>query len=414
MYIQSKKRVCEVTEYDWHINEPMFALARRDRLSLQNAVADLNSSAMLRVTSYPYDYEVVTASLEWSTKPDGVMYHVEVFWVDATGKNTLLPHDDEAAAENNPGSQVFATEAASQGRFVAETLASYLVRLSIVHLSRPDDSNIKVDKSDAAVKNSLKAFCTFSSSPLPNDARLVFKKDREVVRELWSDSALLSSVSPFFADLFQSGFRESEKLTLSQRESCTASDGHAAERTDQQDLEDSDDEADKFARTPASTVPPADFAFFEFDFSSLAYTTVQAFLAWACTGHVSFCPVTSSYAADDGTTAATGKRAYLVSRLADDPSLPLPASPKSLYRLADFLDVPSLRALALSNLTAQLCPRVVTAEIFSPFAAAFPEAYANRDWRAFKTSEAWTREMERVRSGERVVPGPVVADLLTA
>ncbi|BGP40684.1 hypothetical protein JCM10449v2_004646 [Rhodotorula kratochvilovae] len=407
MYIQSKKRVCEVTEYDWHINEPMFALARRDRLSLQNAVADLNSSAMLRVTSYPYDYEVVTASLEWSTKPDGVMYHVEVFWVDATGENTLLPHDDEAAAENNPGSQVFAvpwnelfeTEAASQGRFVAETLASYLVRLSIVHLSRPDDSNIKVDKSDAAVKNSLKAFCKFSSSPLPNDVRLVFRKDGgQVVHELWSDSALLSSVSPFFADLFQSGFRESEKLTLSQRESCTASDGHAAERTDQQDLEDSDDEADKFARTPAST----------------------AFLAWACTGHVSFSPVTSSYADDDGTTAATGKRAYLVSRLADDPSLPLPASPKSLYRLADFLDMPSLRALALSNLTAQFSPRVVTAEIFLPFAAAFPDvraalyAYANRDWRTFKTSEAWTREMERVRSGERVVPGSVVADLLTA
>ena len=98
--------------------------------------------------------------------------------------------------------------------------------------------------------------------------------------------------------------------------------------------------------------------------------------------------------------------------------MPLAASPKSLYRLADLLSLPALKVLALSSFTAQLSPANAAHELYTDAAACYP---ALRDAALEFVVERWgevegagaTREVERrAERGELPVGSTTTAMLL--
>ena len=108
---------------------------------------------------------------------------------------------------------------------------------------------------------------------------------------------------------------------------------------------------------------------------------------------------------DDPILARTGD----IDELHDVPSHPYPTSPKSIYRLADFLSLPSLVRLALNNYRSQLTVENVAHELFGDVAACYEEianvalTFAAANWNRIKAQEGM-RDVERaVEGGE--MPG---------
>lgn len=185
-----------------------------------------------------------------------------------------------------------------------------------------------------------------------------------------------------------------------------------------------------------------------------SYRTYRAFLAWVLTGcEIEFAPLTSSFrfspfdprkaasssatsavpsrcaspapgrkttgggrgtAASSTTTITNGigpstasarkRRAAALapfSRLY--PSRPKPVSPKSLYRLAHFLDIPALQAICLAALKDKLSPEICAYELFDdPMAEVYDEVvraeldYAVANWPRVKSSRAMKDVQERM------------------
>ncbi|GAA5863416.1 hypothetical protein JCM1840_007519 [Sporobolomyces johnsonii] len=143
-----------------------------------------------------------------------------------------------------------------------------------------------------------------------------------------------------------------------------------------------------------------------------AYTTYRALLLWTQTGYIQFAPLTSSFHfASDGVRAygaALEERGDTLKLLAaSNGSLRLLyPSPKSVYRLAHFLEVDRLAKLALDNLATQLTPQNVAVELFSEVSSCFDEVrdvaleYAVANWKVVVKAPA-TQELERkAQAGE--------------
>lgn len=85
------------------------------------------------------------------------------------------------------------------------------------------------------------------------------------------------------------------------------------------------------------------------------------------------------------------------------PSRPKPVSPKSLYRLAHFLDIPALQAICLAALKDKLTPEICAYELFDdPMAEVYDEVvraeleYAVANWPRVKSSRAMKDVQERM------------------
>ncbi|GAA5861954.1 hypothetical protein JCM3774_001365 [Rhodotorula dairenensis] len=181
-----------------------------------------------------------------------------------------------------------------------------------------------------------------------------------------------------------------------------------------------------------------------------SYRTYRAFLAWVLTGsEIEFAPLTSSFrfspfdprkaAAPSSATSAVpsrcaspapGRKPGGISALTSTvvtngiapsasarkrraaalapfsrlyPARPKPVSPKSLYRLAHFLDIPALQAICLEALKTALTPEICAYEVFDdPMAEVYDEVlraeldYAVENWARVKTSRAIKAVQERM------------------
>lgn len=150
-------------------------------------------------------------------------------------------------------------------------------------------------------------------------------------------------------------------------------------------FEDSDDEADEASRPSddegvllkgndkaAKDDIECDKLFHQINVDGAAYTTYRAVLFYLSTNFISFASLRSSLDAE----------AKSLSKLSvtsgDNPStttthLVSPSSPKSIYRLADLLQLPALRPLALDALKTSLTPHNILTELFSNNSIAYPE-----------------------------------------
>ncbi|KAM0747049.1 hypothetical protein T439DRAFT_329311 [Meredithblackwellia eburnea MCA 4105] len=240
----------------------------------------------------------------------------------------------------------------------------------------------------------------------PHDVRLYFPRTGS---ELWCSSTMLRATSPYFKDLLDSGFSESstntttvltpipseEDLTSSPRLSRRpdsetglaqlGAEGGAGESGTM--FEDSDDEEERtnppprapksHPRSPASAAP-----FHEIIVQDATYTTYRALLSWLLTSNITFRPL----------------RSTLLHR-------PDSVSPKSIYRLADFLSLPSLKSLALASIKSQLSVMNVAEELFGDVARCFDEVrevemeFAARCWEVVKDSEGMRTVERRLEEG---------------
>ncbi|KAL8277426.1 hypothetical protein RQP46_010148 [Phenoliferia psychrophenolica] len=208
--------------------------------------------------------------------------------------------------------------------------------------------------------------------------------------ELWADSTFLESASPYFKDLFSSGFAEG---TLSHTGAPVAppvlsSDPNGKRQRVDPDanggLYDSDDEHDDSTPLPfadASSPPPGPFH--SVVVTAAAYSTYKAVLGFIYTNQIHFKPLRS-----------TKPR----------PTTPLlgAASPKSVYRLAHYLEITALKALALEELRLGLTTANAAEELFGDVSKAYPEVLAvylklaRKNWDVVKGTAGMKAVRERI------------------
>ncbi|KAG6897554.1 hypothetical protein C0992_000337 [Termitomyces sp. T32_za158] len=170
----------------------------------------------------------------------------------------------------------------------------------------------------------------------------------------------------------------------------------------------------------------------DFDYSSQLYTDIVVFAPLSST----FLPTaadpttentqppspseepSSLKAADE---SPTSRRQWLQRWKEKHPNRPIPCSAKAMFRLADRLDLPELRARASQHIVKSLTVENIAYEIFTPFTAAFEDIrkiqvdFFLAHWKDIRTSASMRHVWQQIRNGRH--PGfeevwPVIASNL--
>ncbi|GAA5825652.1 hypothetical protein JCM11251_000324 [Rhodosporidiobolus azoricus] len=253
-------------------------------------------------------------------------------------------------------------------------------------------------------------------------------------RTLWASSAMLTEASPWWkTTLGATGFSEGI--------------GVRAPQPLQSQFDDSDDDEEEGTEdgcVPLSrlaTPPPSPPLSPLIGFSTLpatssnatsyrtipitgtSYHTYRCFLVYLLTSQLSFAPLTSTFISPICTSwreANTARTAALLASSRLNPYLPVPVSPKSMYRLAHFLEMPSLCRFSLDALRRALSVENVAYELFGPMeeegdrgrplGETYEEVFemevrwARERWESVRGSRAMEevgrRMREKVREGE--------------
>ncbi|GAA5995697.1 hypothetical protein JCM5350_007123 [Sporobolomyces pararoseus] len=246
------------------------------------------------------------------------------------------------------------------------------------------------------------AFSASTKSRLPNDVCFFFPRTG---RSLWANEIILSNASPYLSSLLTSGFSESI--------SPKSSGGGKKPSVELKpfEFEDSDEERDKVRNvkhSPASE--ESNVKFKRVEITETTYTTYFNALCWIGTRYIEFAPLKSSkqFPSASTTSQSSPKKVTPSPSTKDKSSLPLPASPKSIYRLSHLLQLPELSKLALANFKYQLTPRNVAYELYTDVATAYPEIrdvaleYAVENWKEVVKSKAFSEVEQKAQTGEGV------------
>ncbi|KAK4698659.1 hypothetical protein P7C70_g7615, partial [Phenoliferia sp. Uapishka_3] len=220
---------------------------------------------------------------------------------------------------------------------------------------------------------------------------------------LHSNSDFLSAASPYFKTLFSSGFSETSDTSSANSKTSpagTVSSVAQLQKKRRRIMDDSDDEVDR----PRLLPPPASYRVEVVDASYITYHEV---LRWLHTGDISFAPLKSASPLRD-LIQQTDDSA--ITFTPTDEAIPTftPASPKSVYRLADFLELPELKALALDSILDQITVANVAVELISEVSQLYhpiQEAlvdFAAKYWDEVKLSEGWKQLGRKVDEGEEL------------
>jgi len=226
-------------------------------------------------------------------------------------------------------------------------------------------------------------------SRVTNDVCIHFPRTGQ---SLWSNETILKKASPYLCSLLSSGFSEGEPTSRD--------DGTSADKAmiDPFEFEDSDEENDQMPLSE-STSQASDSGVAKFkriDVTQATYTTYANVLCWIGSGYISFAPLKSTTRFPSN--AASPKRPQSPS------SLPTPASPKSVYRLAHLLELPDLIDLALGNFKKQLTTQNVAYELYTDVASTYPQIrdlamnYAVEHWKEVVKSEAYKEIKKRAET----------------
>ncbi|GAA5894300.1 hypothetical protein JCM6882_007625 [Rhodosporidiobolus microsporus] len=397
-------RMCSATSFDCTLDVRMSAVIRSE-ISHPNSILKQPNRENYLTVSVEKHYNGVrilwTASdYTPSLSRDGISA-AELFWVDEDGSLHLIrdvfgqffamwPDLQSTTLSLSVFEAAFVrAEATSGGRFQFNTHSRFLARLFFLHPRK----QVPPVKSQPAPSSSLELatrLADLNDHPTPFNVRLVFPRTPSL--ELWTTSHLLSSASGYFRHLFASDFSEATKRTAAEHEAfaqerAAASGGGEGKDEDMDEDDggyDSDSEADDLyasssPRPAKPALPPPELRYHEIRITEASYATYRALLCFLQTGHVAFAPLASTFylpsssspspspaASPSPASAPATRLAHLSASLLSSPLLPLPTSPKSLFSLAHFLDIPALAALALSNFRAQLTPQNALLELFLP------------------------------------------------
>ncbi|GAA5984453.1 hypothetical protein JCM10908_003352 [Rhodotorula pacifica] len=280
-------------------------------------------------------------------------------------------------------------------------------------------------------------------APIVN-LRLAFPQGGDQHLGLWTTTSFLSQTSEYYKDLLASGCaetvpRRAKRLrngeisgaAAAQESSQAAGAAAQAEDADAEkafaEWQDSDDEADNFLldRNPQISGDASqeldDIDYRQIEIRETAYSTFRAVLLYLQmkTGEICFAPLNSSLAPRNATSQAT-RQSLLDEALIRYPDLPLPVSPKSVYRLAHLIGHAELQKAALDSFASHLTIDGAPYELFSPVAIAYDELrkvvvdYVVKNWKEIKVTESWKIWRGMAARGEIEGAAQVLVDLLGA
>ncbi|BGP12406.1 hypothetical protein JCM10213_001989 [Rhodosporidiobolus nylandii] len=243
---------------------------------------------------------------------------------------------------------------------------------------------------------------------LPHNVRLFFPRAHQDGAELWVKGDILSRSSPYLKDLLASDFAEGQPRRSKRARTSGAAEVAPAPAQDAKDFDDSDDETDEllFSKKPPSLSQPSeadDISFRQITITQSAFSTYHAVLVYLQTGLIRFAPLSSSFPLSDPALAT--RRDFLSSKHDEDPSLPLPVSPTSAYRLAHLLQLEDLQKRCLEAVLTSLRPVGAAIELFSDMALAYDDlrkvviVFAKENWEAVKASEGWKEKKASLKAG---------------
>ncbi|GAA5854981.1 hypothetical protein JCM8547_002333 [Rhodosporidiobolus lusitaniae] len=255
-----------------------------------------------------------------------------------------------------------------------------------------------------------------ADTPTPHDVCLVFPRPASDPLRLYANRDLLSS--PYFHTLFSSDFAEATAQPSPKRPK------YSSAEAGENEFDASDDETDKVydEKKPLRSIldkEQPELSFHEITVTEASYSTYKAILLFLTTGYIDFAPLRSTSLPLNA--KATSTRAdTLASRSSKSPSLPFAASPKSVYRLAHFLDLSDVRSLALARIKSPLQVETAALELFSPTSLAYQQVqkvvveFVVGNLSKVEATESYKNAMEAVERGERPEAAPVLVKLLQA
>ncbi|GAA6033752.1 hypothetical protein JCM8097_004415 [Rhodosporidiobolus ruineniae] len=260
--------------------------------------------------------------------------------------------------------------------------------LSFLPISSTDIDNISPDQPRVCF--------TFPRPETSSNLRLFVPRD------------LLRQASPVFVDLIDSGFAESDTSSGRKRP-------RTAKTVRKADYADSDDELDDYyASNPAllSSAPlPKDCH--EVVITEAAYATYRNVLSYLMSGLIIFAP-------RDPATVETSRLDHLKEHAEDLELDMLASSPKSVYRLAHYLDLPDLQSLARIHYRSSLRAATVGRELVHPVVLLYEPlqkevvSYIVEHFAEVEKTEEYKSVMARITNGEVATAGPVLVALLAA
>ncbi|BGP12323.1 hypothetical protein JCM10213v2_000236 [Rhodosporidiobolus nylandii] len=278
----------------------------------------------------------------------------------------------------------------------------------------------------AAIPAVMRSRSGVDEVPHPHDLCLVFPRLSGSPLRLYANRDSLARSTTYFEDLIDALPAEEEPLE-EERPRKRARRGAKAEEEDggqegaveepvqvqHRDEPDSDDETDDWYaashETEPRATPDANTSTMAFlTITNANYTTVRAVLSWLSTGFISFAPLTSACSEEEAPSFTESARLSHVLAVANayDTDL-LPASIKSVYRLASLLGLNDLVILTTSYLRGALSPSTAALELVSPLALEVDAVQqivvdfvlANID--AAEESEAFKSVVADIKDGER-------------
>lgn len=156
----------------------------------------------------------------------------------------------------------------------------------------------------------------------------------------------------------------------------------------------------------------------QIDVRETAYSTMNAVLLYLATGHIKFAPLGSLLEARTQDAPGT-RRTLLDKHVSEHPTLPLPVSPKSIYRLAHLLQREELQQLALDAFSTSLTTEGAARELFSPVSIAYADFkkvvldYVVENWQEVQASKSWQEMREKATTGEIEGAAQILFDLLS-
>ncbi|KAL8278057.1 hypothetical protein RQP46_009517 [Phenoliferia psychrophenolica] len=142
------------------------------------------------------------------------------------------------------------------------------------------------------------------------------------------------------------------------------------------------------------------------DITAHSYWTYRGVLSWTTSSHILFAPLTSTFSPTESSSAPDLRREWIkTSILENAESGSVPVSPKSVYRLAHFLELDALKSIALSAIKSNLCASNVLQELLGETASAYEEIrevemkYALGNWAEVKKQEGAKELLGRMDDG---------------
>ncbi|GAA6008657.1 hypothetical protein JCM11491_003384 [Sporobolomyces phaffii] len=230
-------------------------------------------------------------------------------------------------------------------------------------------------------------------------------------RCLWVDRATLERVSPYYQVLFASGFLEVTESTPVAKD--RPQEERTSDTTPPYEYDDSDVETDAATKDLSKQSAGSDSpSFHTVTITQHTYETYLALLCWIGTGTVAFAPLRSSFVYPVNPPMPmqpipSRSDAIFGSFDVEAPSGPIFVSPKSIYRLAHFLELEGdLPDLALANFRSQLTVENVIHEAYTDVASKYPEIrdaaleFAVKNWKKVVGTQAYKEVMLRGEQGE--------------